>query len=360
MPAEARPRILVLRTDRLGDVILSIPVAVALKKRFAGAHITFLVREYTRAVCEMCPEIDEVVTLESIAAAAGPKRLRHLLVFLRRQRFDVALHLFPRPLLALATFLARIPERIGSGYRGYSLLFNRRHYEHRKSAAFHEAEYNLHLLQHLGIESARVEFSLQIPETAQQRAADLLAECGVSAGEAYVVLHPGSGGSARDWPLPRFRALAQQLGRRFAVPVVVTGSPSEQQMAGQLTGAAEVKLFSLAGRLNIHELAAVLQRARVVVANSTGPLHLAVAGGSAVVAFYPPIRPCRPERWGPYGQRANVLMSQDEECRRCRLLDGGACACMAAIPVEAALVKISALLQAGSQKEFIHESRMLR
>jgi ADP-heptose:LPS heptosyltransferase len=88
-------------------------------------------------------------------------------------------------------------------------------------------------------------------------------------------------------------------------------------------------------------LAGLVEQAAAFVSNSTGPMHLAAALGTPVVAFYPPIRPCRPERWGPYGQRARVLMSQQEECDRCPGADGTACACMRAIPVDTALARVT-------------------
>jgi ADP-heptose:LPS heptosyltransferase len=87
-------------------------------------------------------------------------------------------------------------------------------------------------------------------------------------------------------------------------------------------------------------LAVLLRCAAVFVGNSSGPLHLAVMVGTPVVAFYPPIRACRPERWGPYGRWSDVLMSQQEECWRCRKSPTRVCDCMRAISVKAALEKI--------------------
>jgi ADP-heptose:LPS heptosyltransferase len=87
-------------------------------------------------------------------------------------------------------------------------------------------------------------------------------------------------------------------------------------------------------------LAVLCRRAAVFVSNSTGPLHLAVMVGAPVVAFYPPIQACRPERWGPYGRSADVLMSQQAECRRCREARTNVCDCMRAISVQKALQKI--------------------
>ena len=332
-------RILLIRTDRIGDVILSTPVAVALKKAFPQCRITFLVRRATLPVVENCPAVDDAVAIETWMRN-GRLRLRALVDFLKRNGFDTAVHLFPRPTIALAAFLARIPRRIGTGYRYYSMLFNHRIYEHRKTARRHEAEYNLQLLTPLGIEAPEVAFALTVPEAAEQNIEQWLEKTGVHADEPLVVLHPGSGGSARDWPPEHFAELAQRLAVEQKVRIVFTGGPHEQELVDAIMKRMTVKPLHLVGRLTLQELAALLRRADVFVANSTGPLHLAVALGTEVVAFYPPILACRPERWGPYGRRDDVLMSQQEECFRCRKSARRWCECMYRIPVQAALDKI--------------------
>lgn len=333
-------RVLVLRTDRLGDVILSTPVAVALKKAQPNVHVTFLIRDYTRAVVEACPAVDQVLVLEAYQNDAGRLMVRRLAAALRSQSFDVAIHLFPRFREALAVWLARVPIRIGTGYRWYSFLFNRRHYEHRKTAEYHEAEYNLHLLSHLGIDEPGVEFRMKVPPDARQRLLSKMTAQGIEVQRPYVVMHPGSGGSSRDWPPESYARLADRLQMELDVPVVITGDTGDRPVIERMKSAMVSKPLDVSGRLSLQELASLLQSASVVVANSTGPLHLAVAMGTEVVAFYPPIRACRPERWGPYGRMADVLMYQIEECRRCSRSYDRWCACMQRIPVTAAFEKV--------------------
>ncbi|MDQ7063842.1 MAG: glycosyltransferase family 9 protein [candidate division KSB1 bacterium] len=336
-----RPQnVLLLRTDRIGDVILSTPVALALKKAHPDSQITFLVRRATLPIVQSCPAVDAAIPIEMFMQG-GRLQLRALVRYLKQQRFNAAVHLFPRPALTLATFLARIPHRIGTGYRYYSLLFNHRIYEHRKTAERHEAEYNLQLLRPFGIEAPEVAFSLTISDEAWRKIDQLLADAGIGTEEPLVVLHPGSGGSARDWPPEHFAELAQRLIEKEQARVAITGAPNEQPLADAILQRMKVKPLALVGRLTLQELAALLRRADVFVANSTGPLHLAVAVGTEVVAFYPPILACRPERWGPYGHRQDVLMSQQEECFRCRKRSERWCECMYRIPVQAALDKIA-------------------
>jgi heptosyltransferase-2 len=328
-------KILLVRTDRLGDVILSTPAATALKKHFADAHVTFLVRRYTAEITRCHPHVDETLEIDGDEIAG---KTRRLVQALRKRKFDAAVMLFPRPHLAWAVWWSSIPQRIGTGYRWYSFLFNYRVFEHRKTAARHEAEYNLRLLQPLGIDAAEVEFHFALSQARREQINLRLNALGIK--EKPVILHPGSGGSSRDWPPEYFAHLADHLHHELGAQVVLTGAPGEEALMASVCQQSTTKPLSLCGDLTITELAVLLQRAAVFVSNSTGPLHLAVMVGAPVVAFYPPIRACRPERWGPYGRRHEVLMSQQEECWRCHRAPIRACDCMRAIPVKAALQKI--------------------
>jgi len=328
-------RLLLSRTDRMGDLILSTPVATALKKRFPEIEIHFLVREYAAEVLSLHPHVDGVIQLDDRAAVSA----RKLAARLRPHEFDAVIALYPRPQLAWAFFRAGIPLRIGTGYRWYSFLYNRRIYEHRKHALRHEAECNLQLLRPFDIYDAQVEFSYRFDFQEERQFAGKLRALGVE--KESVILHPGSGGSAREWPAEHFAALADYLDTGLHVPVVITGSQDERSIAQRLVQQCRTKPVDLTGRLTMKELAMLIHRARLFVGNSTGPLHLARMVGTPVVSFYPPIRACRPERWGPYGCLDDVLMSQQEECFRCRHSEDRVCDCMRAISVKSAIEKVN-------------------
>jgi len=328
-------KVLLVRTDRLGDVVLATPVATVLKKNFPEVHVTFLARRYTAEILHCHPHIDEIIEWDGSEIDG---KMQPLSKTLRQKKFDTAIMLFPRPNLAWAIWASGIPQRIGTGYRWYSFLFNQRVFEHRKTAARHEAEYNLRLLQPLGISTAEIEFHFSLPTAERERIGKKLNALGVDA--KPVILHPGSGGSARDWPPEYFAQLADRLQQDFSTPVVLTGATDEKNLIDTIRQRTASKPLSLCGRLTITELAVLCQRAGVFVGNSTGPLHVAVMVGAPVVAFYPPIQACRPERWGPHGRLAEVLMSQQAECQLCRQSTERVCDCMRRISVAAALQKI--------------------
>lgn len=332
-------RFLLSRTDRLGDLVLSTPVATALKKEFPEAEVFFLARNYAAEILDLHPHVDGVLRLDALGESMAMPALVKLL---RSYDFDAVLALYPRPELAWAFYRAGIPLRIGTGYRWYSALFNRRVYEHRKDARRHEAEYNLQLLRPLGIAEGRVEFHYRFDAAHEQALAEKMSQWHLR--EPYVVLHPGSGSSSRDWPVEHFAALAEQLSRKRDLQIVLTGSANEKALTAFIQKKSGAQTIDLSGKLSLTELAGVLRHAALFVGNSSGPLHVARMMGAPVMAFYPPITACRPERWGPYGCRQDVLMSREEECQRCS--NGQACACMREITVAAALAKAEEKLAA--------------
>jgi ADP-heptose:LPS heptosyltransferase len=299
--------------------------------------LAILVNPRTRDLVYAHPHVDIILVDDQPRHHKGVRGFFRLVSALKRHKFDVAILLHPTLRLALATFMARIPNRIGTAYRAYSMLFNQRVRHHRKGATRHEVICNLELLAPLGVQNVEPEFHLNISDEAFRKVDLLLASLGVDPTQPFVVLHPGTGGSARNWRPEAFGALARRLTQEIGFEVVVTGSPAESALADQVVAAANGRPVSVAGRLNTIELAALLRRAQVVVANSTGPLHLAVAVGTEVVGLYAPLRPIRPERWGPFGRPRSVIMSRSEDCTACKRSRSLYCLCMDRITVDSVL-----------------------
>lgn len=281
-----------------------------------------LVQPYATEVVSGHPDVDQILTDDR------PDRigLAQLAGEIRKLKFDAIIVLHPTARLALLGFLAGVPLRLGTGYRLYSVFFNRKVYLHRKKSAQHEVDLNLALVKNIGAHLAPVQFKLHIPEMAHQKIAALLAEFEIMPDQRFVVLHPGSGGSAPVWPIQAFAELADQIAEHLHLPVILTGSNKEQDQVTRVCAQTKRKPFSLAGRLNIKELAALLHRCQVCVANSTGPLHIANAVGTKVIGLYCPKRPFFPERWGPYGQSEAVITpTLTDDCEKT--------CCMERIPV---------------------------
>ncbi len=300
----------------MGDVILSTPVLTALKEKYPQVHITMLVRNYTRDLVVGHPHVDRVLVQEKLDSLSFWQRVAGI----RQQQFDTAIVLHPRFRIALLLALAGIPLRIGSGYRWYSFLFNHRIFEHRKTAEHHELDYNLRMLRILGIGTPqKIHFYFDIPETDARKVELLLQHHGIRQGEQIIVVHPGSGGSARDWPPEHFAALIDRMAQLPGTRVIITGSNNESELVEKILNKTHTQPINLVGNLSIKQLASLIKASHLFIANSTGPLHLAVAVGTNVVSFYCPIIPCLPDRWGPYNRlEDSVLMPPvDKRCNRC-------------------------------------------
>lgn len=337
--------ILVVRTDRIGDVVLSLPMISVLKANFPSARITMLLRSYTKELAEGQPGLEAILLYDERGRLKPFWKMRSEL---HRSRFDVVILAYPTFRLALLMVLAGIPVRVGTGYRWYSFLLNRRVYEHRKTAEKHELEYNLSLLKRIGAVFDRYEMPRLVLSDQHARVAEQIRkELGLLPGDRVIVLHPGSGGSARDWSPSRFAQLGSEIVRR-GYRVVVTGGPGEDALVQRVVSDAGSGVLPLVNRLSLNELAAFLRTVDLFVSNSTGPLHIAAAMGTPVIGFYPPMRACSPQRWGPYTEKKTIFVPDPNACPRCH---GRPCQgndCMDLITVSEVMQSVERMLQANS------------
>lgn len=303
-----------------------------------------MLRPYTEDIVSGHPDVDEIILFDEKTDIKNFSDILYWSRCLRHRQFDAVLVLYPTAKLATIMFLSGIPVRVGTGYRYYSLLFNKRVYHHRKTAERHELEYNLDLAEKIGARLGQVSFRINIPQLAEQRISRLLQENDFAEGERFIVIHPGSGGSALDWSPEKFAELGDRVMAELNIRVIVTGGPGENRLVETVIQRMRLKPLSLVDVLSLKELAALLKRASLFVGNSTGPLHLAVAVGTLVVAFYPPLTPCLPSRWGPYNQLQSVLMPPIDVCSRCKKQQCPHFNCMDLIEVESAFRMAKKLL----------------
>lgn len=346
-------RILLVRTDRLGDVILTLPMLAALRKCFPDAYIAMLVRRYTGEVLEGNPSINELIWYDDDSALVP---FNEMCATLRKRQFDAAIVVYPRFRLAWLIFRSGIPLRIGTGYRYYSFLFNKKVYEHRKDAQRHELEYNLNLLKELNCqlpENSTPEFFIDIPNESQVKVEGLLESVGIH-GKEFVIIHPGSGGSAREWSPENFGTLASQFLSESELQTIVTGSKGEEKKVAEVVKASQGKAIPLVGRLTIKEFGALIRSSRLFVSNSTGPLHLAVAMGTPVVGLFPQHTAMSAKRWGPYTDKRVVFVpDRPLDCNVC-VENNTTCECMATISVEQVFSAARALLNEAKRGRVIH------
>ncbi len=334
-------RFLLVRTDRIGDTVLTLPAVTALRERFPEASISFLARTYTHPILRNYEGIDQILTYDP-QKHRGWKGLRRLAAELREQDFSTAILFHPRPELALPLKWAGIPQRIGSADRWYRFLFTDRLSQHRSQCARHEADYNLELLKPVLQEDVPAQFAfsprLQVPEPLKVRE---------GLPPRYAILHPGSGGSAPNLSLHQYRLLIETLLRETDWAVVVTGSFDDASLAEQLrAGFPEARVLNRTGRFSLEEMLQLVGSAELLLASSTGPIHLADALNRPLLSFYCPAVPFTPRRWGPYQQRQWVLLPEITEPRTCRGSDCPHGGCLSLLTDEGLVERIRERLQA--------------
>ncbi len=322
--------ILIVRTDRIGDLVLTLPLAGLIKKHYPNSKVSFLVREYTKSIVKSHLFIDEVIVLKEISGKTGLfDNLKHI----KSKKFDTCIVVYPTFIVALIMFLSRIKKRIGSGYRWYSFLFNEKVYEHRKTAERHELEYNVNLLEKLNIKNnvteANVNYSLIAGESDLKTVTQILADEQVDLQRPIIIVHPGSGGSTIDLPVKKFTELVKQLDDD-GYQVLLTGNKNEITMCNQIKSSDKVK--NLAGKLNLNELTALISKSEIFVSNSTGPIHIAAALGKFVIGFYPKIVSCSKERWGPYTNK-KLIYEPEIDCLNCTRAQCAKLNCMDSINI---------------------------
>ncbi|MBU3700126.1 MAG: glycosyltransferase family 9 protein [Candidatus Kapabacteria bacterium] len=282
--------IAVVRTDRLGDMVLTLPMFPALRELFPQARLTLVAARYAEPLVRGVDCIDSVIYLDADVDLAS---------ILRRERIDAVF--FPRPRLqeAWAALRSGVRLRIGSAYRWYSLLYNRRIREHRAEAAYHEAEYNVRMIMH-AFACPMPEVKLVSPTASTKRSR--------TAERPRIIIHPGSGGSARDWPADQFGALAQRLRQTLNAEILVTGIPTERALCDIVLRECP-DAVDLCGRFDLAGMIELIAGADMLVANSTGVLHIAASLSVPVLGLYPSTPSMSRHRWGPYTEKSIVLES---------------------------------------------------
>ncbi len=308
---------LVVRNDRLGDAILALPVVTTLRNQYPESQISFLASPYTAPIIRCVDGLDNIIM-------ADDRHCEAALAELITEKITTAICL--RPTFSNARTLARakIPVRIGTAYRYYSFYFTERIKIRRKGKTLHEADLNLSMLKKL-TSSEIAEFPrFNIPDQVLADAESFFAKVHAADYNGIIVIHPGSGGSARDWPPEFYRELGT-IFRNDGWQIIATGSAKERAKCSTIVGDTEC---NLAGATDIRALAAVLKRAGLVVAGSTGPLHLANALGRPVLGLYPPITDSLPSRWGPYLHPEMALAPKLPLCETCHTGNISKCWCM--------------------------------
>ncbi|PIQ90413.1 MAG: hypothetical protein COV71_04110 [Candidatus Omnitrophica bacterium CG11_big_fil_rev_8_21_14_0_20_41_12] len=270
--------ILVVRTDRFGEFLLNIPALRALKETYLQAKLTLAVNS---AVCELASAVecvDEVLVWDQIKGN------------LRRYKFDLCVILNPHKESHLKSFLAGIPVRVGYD-RKWGFLLTHKLKDIKDRGSRHEVDCNLELVSLIGATTQNKTLTIKVNE-------DLFPEF---AGKRIIAIHPFTSDAVKQWPLERFEDLALRIRQELSLMVVMVGlSVGSPYFKGDV--------INMVNKTTLPELAALLKRCSLLVSGDSGPMHLAAAVGTPVVAlFRNDLIGKTAKRWGPWGEGHTVI-----------------------------------------------------
>ncbi len=352
-PMEQVERILIIKPSSLGDVVNTLPFLTSLRRRYPDRHIAWLVEEEAAGLLLGHPFLDRVIVSgrrrwaqESLAPLRWPSALREisgLIAELREGRYDLVVDL--QGLLKSALMLvfsgARFRVGFASAREGSRRVLT--HLVPLPSRLMHAVDRYLEAARFLGAEPLSNAFVFPSRADDGMRAEALLAEAGVGPGDPVIALNPRARWRTKLWEEERFARLGDMLAERFGARILVIGSSSDLPLANHLAARMNPAPFVAAGRTDLKLLIALLKRIDLLVTVDSGPMHLAAAVGTPLVALF---GPTDPRLNGPYGSDGAVLRVPlpCSPClkRRCQIRDDRLC--MRSISEEEVAAAASAIL----------------
>ncbi len=296
-------KILISRTDGIGDLLLATPLIKAVKDSAHKPYTAVLASRYAAPVLVNNPAVDEVITYQK-----GDEK--NIIKKIKAFSFDCAIAAYARPETAWLLFMAGIKERYGTANRWYSpFLFNRRVNVSRKKSEHHEADYNLMLARDVCGQAAAEREYLYLSDKEIQGGKDYVLKKGL--GKGFVIVHPGSKGSAWNISEEKYGEIISLLCSVKGRQVLLTGGPAEQDKLQRIkiSAGSPESLVIMNEAVELRDFAAVIAASSCLISSSTGPMHMAAALGVKTLSFFPPdsIPAMASRRWRPLGNIQEII-----------------------------------------------------
>lgn len=303
--------ILVVNVNWLGDVIFSTPVFKAIKKAYPDARVSCLAVPRVKDVIKNCPFVDDVIVYDERGEHYYPWAKLRMILELRRKKFDAVFLLHRSMTRALLMFLAGIPQRIGYGTKKQSHFLTKTIV--LESPDLHRSDEYLKVIEDVGIPANDRVCELDVPAEHLAAVYKKLMDSGIKSGDKLVVVNTGGNWDLKRWPAENFSALIARLVKDFHVKVLIPGAKADKELAERIARDSGVDPHVWAGETNLDELLALFKRADVVISNDSGPLHVASAVGTDMIAIF---GPTRPEITGPRGRGRTMVLHKEIGCNK--------------------------------------------
>jgi len=293
--------ILLLQLKRIGDLILTMPAMAALRENFPDARLTLVV---SNECADLLPAISSA---DRILVARRNLSDVAIVVALARERFDYCIDFTRNDRSAFLAFLSRAQKRIVSHRVSDQSKIRARIYNQfvgNRMRDMHTVDYNLALLEPLGVSNASRAVHLELPESAREKANKL--RCDSKIGGHFIIFHPGSARIEKFWDPARWAEVINYAGQNNDVDLVLTSGPSrlEQAHVTEIKTKTRPRIVDLSRRTDLLTLAALIAQARLLVTVDSAPMHLAAAVQSPQVVLFGPTNPFH---WRPRESPALIL-----------------------------------------------------
>ncbi|MBI1837427.1 MAG: glycosyltransferase family 9 protein [Flavobacteriia bacterium] len=338
-------KVIISRTDSIGDVMLVLPIATWLKETFSGVYIYFLGSNYTEDIIKSYDSIDEFIDWKEIELQTKEKQISQL----QSLKADAIIHAFPRKEIAKLAKKAKIDYRIGTSHRLFHLMTcNVKVDFTRKNSPYHESQLNFELLKPFGLHELPTLEALNLMTTHFKAQKIELPEFITAKYTAHktIILHPKSQGSAIEWGINRYVDLALQLEEK-GFTVYFTGTEKEGLLFRNQLPLSD-NIIDTTGKLTLKQLIYFISKVNVLVACSTGPLHIAGFTGIKAIGLFSPRKPIHPGRWRALGKDVHIVV-KNENCQACASKQK--CSCVEQITVKKVIFEIESISNFERNKE---------
>ena len=308
--------ILVIKIVGLGDTVLMLPSITALKATYPQARISAMVTPLSSGILQYIKSIDELIVYDIFSSHKGIIGLIKLILLLRRKRFNLVIDFEQHiKLISIVSYLTGASRRIGFSNeklgRGL-LLTDKIHLDDAEHTVKNFAE----LVKKAGVKANITHLErIDVPDRDRDFVENWLSKRNIVPGTLLVGIHPGSGGSAtsRRWPKERFAQIADKLAEIYGARVIITGSPSEVELANEVARLMKTVPVIAAGQMSIGQLIGLIDKLHLYISNDTGPMHISAAMGTPTIGLFGPNTPVR---YKPYGNQ-HISIYKPSPCSPC-------------------------------------------
>lgn len=327
-PLEAN-KILIVGVNWLGDSLFLLPFISSLRDNFKNSFIAIMTVPRVKELFIGNPDLNEVIIYDEKGRDKSLFRKLNLINDLKKKNFDVVF--IPRPSFSrtLICWLSGISKRIGFGkFRGSSLLTEK---INPPENLIHRIDQNLKILEDMGLTIKDRVYHFSIKDSDRNYINNLLLEMGVGS-DNFIIINAGGNWPNKRWPLEFFARLCDKIIDELNVKIVFSGAERDIELVNKIQGLTKNKNFLLCGRTNFGQLAALMEKALIVISADSGPMHVAASAGTKVIALFGPTSPLVT---GPYPLDKHIILQLDVGCKTpCYVKGCSNIRCMSAIKVE--------------------------